>query len=568
MSAMKASAKRLARQAWRTTVHTLGPSRASMLAGAGGRLLPGTIGRRVRGQADALRVDASLAAGEVHEARQAIDRLYAASPTKRGILLRRAAILRMDGEVSEAARMLVRARLQDPEDARLEREDRLIATLVETSPGWLPRIAGPSRPVEPRGGAILHLLKESAPELTNGFTMRSQYNLVAAHRAGLHPEVVTSIGFPRTIGVIDFPRDVEIDGIPYHRLDPGPFYPEGRSSHLLLADQAFLAAEVAVRVAPSVIHASSGFRGYETALVGLALRDHIQRPMVYEVRSFFESTWSQDERINQSGELFDRRMATETRAMRSADHILTIAETMRADIIARGVDPDRVTLLPNGVDADFFSPKPADPDIRERHAHGADFVFGYVSNLDHRRENQELLVEATSILLKRGRKVVCLIVGDGTRRAELEQIARDSGVGAAVVFTGRIPHDQVRDYYAVLDAFVVPRRDERASATVTPLKPYEALAMERPLVVADLPALAEIADPDRRGLAFRPGDAGHLADQLERLMDDPALARRLGVDGRRWVATERSWASNGERLREVYAEVEARWAAGLRGSAS
>ena len=84
--------------------------------------------------------------------------------------------------------------------------------------------------------------------------------------------------------------------------------------------------------------------------------------------------------------------------------------------------------------------------------------------------------------------------------------------------------------------------------------------MELPLVVADLPALLEIAEPEARGLAFRADDASHLADQLERLIDDPALRLRLGAAGRRWVAAERSWASNGARLRAVYSAVEARWA--------
>jgi glycosyltransferase involved in cell wall biosynthesis len=333
----------------------------------------------------------------------------------------------------------------------------------------------------------------------------------------------------------------------------------------LLLDQAWLTGAVARRVAPSVIHVSSGFRGYETALVGLAVRDHIRRPLVYEVRSFFESSWSQNEEVNRTGELFGRRFATETRAMRAADFVLTISEVMRADIVERGVDPGRVALLPNGVDAAAFVPRPPDPAIRALHGVGDAFLFGYVSNLDHRRENQELLIAATATLLRRGRHVACLIVGDGRRRAELEETARAAGVGDAVVFAGAVSHDQVAAYYATLDAFVVPRRDDRASNAVTPLKPYEALAMARPLLVADLPALVEIAAPEERGLSFRAGDADHLADQLERLMDDRALGRRLGEAGRTWVAAERSWAANGERLREVYAEVEARWAADAAG---
>ncbi len=456
--------------------------------------------------------------------------------------------------------MMLRMRASDPSRRRFPDERRLMAALVETSPGWMPRIPGPPRPVNPAADTILHLLKESAPELTNGFTMRSRYNLAASRDAGLRPVVLTPIGFPRKLGVQDVEPVLDVDGIPHYRLDMGPYYPAHREAFDILADQAWFAAGIAETVRPSVIHASSGFRGYDQALVGIALRAHIRRPFVYEVRSFFESTWSQDERANHSGELFERRLATETRTMLAADHVLTIAETMRADIIDRGVPAERVSILPNGVDADTFAPRPPDGDLRRRLGLGSAFVFGYVSNLDHRRENQELLVAATAVLKKRGRNVACLIVGDGGRRKAIEQAARDAGVGGAVVFTGRVAHEEVVRYYATMDAFVVPRRAERASNAVTPLKPYEALAMELPLVVADLPALLEIAEPEARGLAFRADDASHLADQLERLIDDPALRLRLGAAGRRWVAAERSWASNGARLRAVYSAVEARWA--------
>jgi glycosyltransferase involved in cell wall biosynthesis len=225
------------------------------------------------------------------------------------------------------------------------------------------------------------------------------------------------------------------------------------------------------------------------------------------------------------------------------------------------VDPERITVIPNGVDADLFRPEAKDPRLVSRYGLEDAFTFGYVSNLDHPRENQELLIDATKVLQQRGRRVKCLIVGDGRRREELESHARHACVGGGVRFTGRVPHDEVAAPYAVLDAFVVPRRDDRAARLVTPLKPYEALAMERPLVVADLPALVEIAAPEERGLVFREGDAASLADALERLIEDPALGERIGKAGRAWVAKERSWTDNGPMFREVYRRVLDEWSA-------
>ena len=241
--------------------------------------------------------------------------------------------------------------------------------------------------------------------------------------------------------------------------------------------------------------------------------------------------------------------------MLAADAVVTLAETMRSDIVARGVPAERVFIVPNGVDPDAFRPRPADPALRERYGLGERFVIGYVSNLDHPREGQETLIEATAILAAAGRDVACLIVGEGRRRAELESIAAASGAADRIVFTGAVPHAEVPAMYALMDAFVVPRRDERAARLVTPLKPFEAMAMARPLIVADLPALTEVAPDGERSLAYRAEDAGALAAAVGRLMDDPALAARLGEAGRAWVTRERTWAANGPRWTEIYEHV-------------
>jgi glycosyltransferase involved in cell wall biosynthesis len=503
--------------------------------------------------------EAAIARGDLDDALVRVERLVESQPRSIRALELRRLIETRRGDLRAQARTLHRLHLLEDTDERHAAERKVVGRWVETTAGWTPRIPGPPRPVEPRPGVVLHLLKESAPYLTNGFTMRSRYNLLAARDAGLVPEVITALGFPRRLGVASVPSLETVDGIRHHRLDLGPHRPLDGPWDTDLRDTAWLAGRVARHVAPSVIHASSGHRGFETALVGLALRDHIDRPLVYEVRSFFEASWSPDETRNEQGEHYSRLHAAETGAMRAADHVITLSESMRADIVARGIAPERIAIVPNGVDAAAFAPEPPDPALRARLGIDGQFVFGYVSNLDHKRENQELLIEATAMLAARGRRVRCLIVGDGKRRTELEAMAKAGPAAAHVTFTGAIPHDEIRRYYAVLDAFVVPRRDERAARSVTPLKPFEAMAMARPLVVSDLPALTEIAAPDQRGLAFPPGDATGLAAALERLIDDAAMARRLGEAGRAWVVTERTWAANGQRLRAIYDEVLERW---------
>jgi glycosyltransferase involved in cell wall biosynthesis len=106
-----------------------------------------------------------------------------------------------------------------------------------------------------------------------------------------------------------------------------------------------------------------------------------------------------------------------------------------------------------------------------------------------------------------------------------------------------------------MDVFANTRVDERAARLITPLKPYEAMALGVPVLVSDLPALREIVDPPNRGVTAPQGDPAGLAAAIERLLDDPALRARIADAGRRWVRTERSWAANGPRYRAAYEAI-------------
>ncbi|MGB3829722.1 MAG: glycosyltransferase, partial [Ornithinimicrobium sp.] len=132
---------------------------------------------------------------------------------------------------------------------------------------------------------------------------------------------------------------------------------------------------------------------------------------------------------------------------------------------------------------------------------------------------------------------------------------RERGAGASVVFTGKVPHHEVLDYYALYDTFVVPRVDERAARLVTPLKPYEAMAMGIPLVVSDLPALAEITGHGQRGATFATGNAQSLTEVLAGLINDPTRREGLADAARAWVLRERDWSHNGARYQSIYDEV-------------
>ena len=437
--------------------------------------------------------------------------------------------------------------------------DQVTGRLRETDPTWSPSLdpaaVAAARTLQERsepgaGRRVVHLLKIALPHRQSGYSVRTRYNLAAQADAGIEPVAITALDFPG-----DDAPDVEmVHGVRHRHLlrdhVPGT---ERVDDHLDAYASALLPA--VAEEAPDLLHVHSGGRGYEAALVGRAVAEALDIPWVYEVRGFFEAIWSQDLDRAESAETYRRRRDTDTRCMLAADAVITLSESMRSDIVSRGVPGDRVHVVPNGVDAQAFSPRPRRDDLIDQYGLRDRFVFGYVSNLDHYREGQELLVDAAVALRERGIDAVALVVGDGTRRAELEAHAAAVDAGDAVVFTGRVPHDEVLDHYALIDVFVVPRVDEQAARLVTPLKPFEAMAAGLPVLVSDLPALTEITGEGAWGESFAAGDAEALTDALARLAGDPDRRSELAAAGRAWVEAERSWAANGPRYAQVYEQV-------------
>lgn len=452
------------------------------------------------------------------------------------------------------AQIAVTPRIAGPARTRLDAAlSQVEGRLRETDPEWSPAVPAAPLPREGGGGSplrVAHLLKIALPQRQSGYSVRTRYTLAAQAAVGIDPVAVTALDFPGP----DAPTVEEVHGIRHRHLlrerVPGAetvdAYLDAYATHLL---------PVLAEEAPDLLHVHSGGRGYEAALVGRAVAEALALPWVYEVRGFFEAIWSQDLDRAESAETYRRRRDTDTRCMLAAGAVITLSQSMREDIISRGVPAEQVHVVPNGVDTAAFTPRPRRADLLERYGLTGRFVFGYVSNLDHYREGQELLVDAAVALREQGIDAVALIVGDGARRAEIEAHAEAIGAGDAVVLTGRVPHEEVLDHYALVDVFVVPRVDEQAARLVTPLKPFEAMAAGLPVLVSDLPALMEITGDGERGESFTAGDPEALTRALVRLAGDPERRDELARAGRAWVESERSWTANGERYREIYERV-------------
>ncbi|MFI7438608.1 glycosyltransferase family 4 protein [Nonomuraea indica] len=425
--------------------------------------------------------------------------------------------------------------------------------LAAISPDPIP--PGPKTAVGERvPGRVLHCVTNALPYTQAGYTVRTHRIVTAQKAAGLDPHVVTSWGWPLFQGFADVTPYEEIDGIPYHRLLPEglgemPFEMRGR-----MVKGADAVTELVAELRPQVLHAATDHRN---GSVAHAVRDRTGTPYVYEVRGFLEETWASRDPVRVGSERHVLQREREAFLMREADAVVTLAETMAAEIVERGVPRERIFLAPNAVDDTLLSASYDGASFRRAMGIGDDeIVVGSVSSIVA-YEGFATLLRAAALLRDQGAPVRVLIVGDGNERANLLELVEELSLTNAIL-PGRVGPDEALQAQEAIDIFACPREDLRVCRLVTPLKPVEAMALGKPVVLSDLPALSELVGSDGAGLLVPPGDPAELARAIAGLRDDPARRAEMGEAGRAEVAAKRTWSRVAQTYRSLYQSLTER----------
>jgi len=230
----------------------------------------------------------------------------------------------------------------------------------------------------------------------------------------------------------------------------------------------------------------------------------------------------------------------------------TICEGLRSDIVARGVDERKITVIPNAVDVEKFAlgREPDEALRRQLDLDGAN-VLGFIGSF-YAYEGLALLLEAMPKILAADPCVRVIFVGGGPEEANLKQIAARLSLEDKVRFVGRVPHGDVHRYYDLIDVLVYPRLPMRLTELVTPLKPLEAMAQGRLIVASDVGGHRELIRDLETGMLFKAGDVDALAAKVLDLLGDRGRWPQLRAAARRFVETERNWTSSVGRYRLPY----------------
>lgn len=399
---------------------------------------------------------------------------------------------------------------------------------------------------------VLHVFDHSIPYFS-GYTFRSGYILDNQRKLGFEPVVLTSLKHKMQGALKE-----TLNGQIFYRTPPFENAVSRGIFHLPIMGEAIHMARLYQRILE--IYKEGGFdiiHAHSPALNGgpaLRAARVLGVPVVYEIRAFWEDAGV--DLGTYSGERSLKYLSVrqfETYLCNHSDAVTTICKGLKRDLLSRGVDPRKITVIPNGVESERFLPLPRDEMLMQELGIEPGKVIGFIGSF-YDYEGLDVLINAFAAVLKHRGDLKLLIVGGGYQGQDeqLQELARSLGLGASCIFTGRVPHAEVNRYYSVIDVFAYPRRSMRLTELVTPLKPLEAMSMEKIVLGSSVGGIAELVEDGVNGFLFKPDSVESLADTLIRIFEDKQSLEGMGARSRRYVQEHRNWEEIVGRYEKVY----------------
>jgi glycosyltransferase involved in cell wall biosynthesis/polysaccharide pyruvyl transferase WcaK-like protein len=418
--------------------------------------------------------------------------------------------------------------------------------------------------VKPYKKRICYIVDDSLPYSSGGSAVRGHGFACALAELGYQVASVTRPGFPLdrhpSLLAHEIPASEAIDGIKYVRLLEPLRNDHSPVDHILLSANALENALSEER--PELVIATTNYR---TGLPSLIACRRLGIPFIYEVRGFWELSKLSREPDFSATLSFKVQQFMEGELCKRSDKVLTLTGAMRSELTKRGVKQETIALVPNGCNPEIFVPQPRNHALADelgipQHVP----VIGYIGTFSTYEGLDDLLLACTR-LKARGHEFRLLLVGSGkagssTNADALRAAASSAGCQEWLILPGRVPHAKIGDYYSLIDIASYPRKQCSVCEMVSPIKPLEAMALEKAVIVSSVGALEEMVQHRKTGLVYHKGNLNDLVEMLELALINPNLRIALGKQARRWVQSERTWKKCAETASMAIGEVlSGRW---------
>jgi glycosyltransferase involved in cell wall biosynthesis len=280
---------------------------------------------------------------------------------------------------------------------------------------------------------------------------------------------------------------------------------------------------------PSAVAATSP--QFFTAVAGWALARSIRRPFLLEISDLWPASIAAVGAMK-PGRVLRALEALELFLYRQASHIVAQTPAFRDDMVQRGIDPAKISVVLNGVELSLFSPLPRDPaKARELGLpEQGPFVVGYLGTLGM-AHGLDRVIEAAEQL--RDEPVCFLLMGPGAEREKLMAEVRARALGNVVVAPAQ-PKQEMPRAWSVCDLSLVHLKDTPVFASVIPSKIFESMASGKPILLAAPEGEAsQLVEAEQAGIAIRSGEPSELAAAVRRLARNAAERESYAANARR-----------------------------------
>ena len=237
--------------------------------------------------------------------------------------------------------------------------------------------------------------------------------------------------------------------------------------------------------------------------------------------------------------------------MKRVRKVVVLNENLKKRLVEeKGIEEERITVIPNGIDVRKFDEISVNDDFREKYGIKEPTVL-FVGTITPRK-GVEYLVKAAKILKEEGCKANFILTGsisvDPEYARKIKEYVKLHKLNVNI--TGFVPYEDLKTLYAVCDIFVLPSLEEGFGMVLT-----EAMASGKPLIGSNVGGIPMQIRDGWNGFLVEPGNEKQLAEKIRYLIDNPEERERMGGNSRKLAREEFDWKKIAERYLKVYEEV-------------
>jgi glycosyltransferase involved in cell wall biosynthesis len=219
--------------------------------------------------------------------------------------------------------------------------------------------------------------------------------------------------------------------------------------------------------------------------------------------------------------------------------IHVVSSELRRILIERGVEKESIYVNPNGIDAKTINVIKSKEEIKDALSRHQGKVIGFVG-LFAEWDRLDSLIRTLAVLKDRHPSLKLVLVGDGPVIEDLKGLVKKMNLEKDVLFTGRVDRQNALAYMSGFDMMVLPHSNNYGS----PMVMFEAMALKTPIVAPKLPPILDVHTDESSALLFETLDEDRMAQKIEMLLNDEALAQKIADRSYELVMNRYTWERN------------------------